>query len=88
MRHKKIILYGTAWGDVKPTGIEIYRSRKKKGNYKKIGIARNFTTWDASKREWDFSYKDTTVKAGQVYYYKCRAYQKMGNSIRYQKKLS
>ena len=59
------------WSKIKNiTGYEVYRATSKQGKYTKIATINSKKT----------SYADSKVKIGKVYYYKIRAYKKVGNS--------
>ena len=50
----------------------VYRSTSSTGTYKSIGVV------ESDIIEWDYSFIDTTAKAGTKYYYKVRAYSYTG----------
>lgn len=59
---------------LRPTGYEIYRSPDGK-RYKKIAVIKS--------KEKALDYTDTTVEAGEAYYYKVRAYRTVGGKKLY-----
>ncbi len=63
---------------VKPSGAAVYRKTGPKGKFKKISpkkLKRN--------SEMDFSFRDTTVKPGKVYYYKAKTWVKKNGKKKY-----
>ena len=75
--------------DMEVTGAEIYRAKikanGKRGDFKKIGVCRELKQNQYDKYRWDFTYSDSTVKAGQAYVYKCRGFRQVGNVKKLQK---
>ena len=73
-------------GEIQPSGFEIYRAKKKKGTYQRIKIVKEITKnvyyhgyQHEEKIYWKASYKDERVKLFDIYYYKVRAFVKVGN---------
>ena len=70
-------------GGLKPTGYEVYRKEvgaKKYTLVKKVNLKK-------ANLKYAFRWKDTSVKAGQYYYYKVRSYRKFGKKV-YRSKMS
>ena len=74
----------TFLSEIQPSGFEIYRAKKKKGTYQRIKIVKEITKYcDPYRKDgkiyWKSSYKDEHVELFEVYYYKIRAFVKVGN---------
>lgn len=79
---KQIELSFSVPNGIKPTGYQIYR-RIPGDKYKKIKTLKLSAKQSGLE---EISYIDKTVKAGQTYYYKVRAYKKSGRKTYYGKK--
>ena len=80
----KITLIGYVSADVnvKPTGVEIYRAKLKangtRENFITIGTCKKLEKDANIETGWHYTYIDNTVKTGQAYVYRCRAYREDG----------
>lgn len=63
-----------SWSKVSGTGYQLYRATSKSGTYKKVKSISSSST---------VSYKNTGLKKSKTYYYKVRAYKKVGNTTIY-----
>ena len=71
------------WDGLKPTGYEVYRKEVGAQKYtliKKVNLKK-------AHLKYSFGWTDTSVKAGQRYYYKVRSYRKSGKKV-YKSKMS